>query len=341
MSFNFPKYTLDDVHKHIRRLLATYKAAKDSDNAYINEFLESLRSGADANSARLLVSLGIDINNYYRAGFTKNQRKDFLCLIKKIILKTRDPDIFPKTYPKEILTPAIRFDLALSQFPLEERKPLLEIKAGGEYVRIANFNSFLQFIVLKNKSLNTELSRAIDKTNTEKLYYDFELGRKYRNVRVSKLGSRKGWVFLACKDDIKHLIINYNVEELLDNLGFYFQTISTDDKFITFEYPKDFSQPIFHPTSLTGDWGDASDKSIGFGNEFFLPYKIGDDWGRTYSVSGKNVRVKERIHFPLDNDDNNFFTFSVTPLGGLNGPIKKANLMKILDEALERFGQSL
>jgi len=341
MSSPSPKYTLDDAFRRIRRLLVTHKPLPGSDDAFINTFLNDLRSGADANSARLLVSLGIDINNYYQARCSKNQRKAFLHLIKKIILKTRDTSIYPITYPPELLTPAIRFDHALNTFTPEERKPLFEFDRGGQYVRVSNFNSYLKYIILKNLPLNPHLSRAIDKDSNEKLYYDFDMGRKYRTIRISKLESRKGWVFLACKEDVKELIETANVKDLLDYLGFYFQSISADDKFLTYEYPKEFDHPIFQPTSLTGDWGDASDKKIGFGNEFFMPYKIGEDWGRTYSVSGQDVRVRERIHSPLNNDDSHCFTFTVTPLGDLKETVEKANLMKILEEVLRRYEQSL
>jgi len=334
--------SLDKICDDLIRILAPkYQdlAPGSKDDTYIGSFLEKLRSCSDANSIRLLVSLGIDLNNYHKPEI-QDHLADFIDIVRKVILNIRVMKRKPKSYPSDLVPPAIEFSLSLRDFTPHQLKPAVSIVEDKEYIRISNFNSYLRHVAAKNIYANPGLPANYDMKRSGRYYENLISGRRFTTINVCQLSSRNGWVFLACKTDLTAQLEKKNVELLLDNLGFYCQEIKSSDRYISFDYPPTFNELLFQPTSLTGDWGDADDSSIAVGNEFFLSYRLEDHWGRTFSVSGQDVRIKERVHLSLDFAGKKTYTFSVAPLGELLKPIRKANAMTILGEALDRYEKS-
>lgn len=336
------KTTIWNIYEYLRGILAPDYQQTGSEDAYINDhFLEVLRTSNDSNSIRLLASLGIDFRNYEKLGKDGPQWKAFTAIVRRIILHIRELPRLPKTYPPELLTMAIKFGISLQDFDVQDLRPAISIQESAAYVRISNFDSYLRYIVAKNTAINPSLPASIDMSKPDRYYLMLTNNRRYNKINISLLGSRTGWVFLAHQKDLESPIADKDVESLLDNLGFYCHQIKPNDQYISFTYPDTFEEMLFQPTSLTGDWGYADDTTISFGNEFFLSYKLKDFWGRTFSVSGSHKQIKERVHCSLNGADKKTYTFSVAALGPLPNRILRADMMQVLDEAMERYLQSI
>ncbi|AXY73306.1 hypothetical protein D3H65_04625 [Paraflavitalea soli] len=336
------KTTIWIIYEYLRGILAPDYQTPGTDDAYIDrEFLEELRGASDCNCIRLLASLGIDFRNYEKPGIDDEQRKAFTVIVRKIILHIRELTKLPKSYPEKALTVATKFAISLKDFDAQDLRPAISIQENAEYVRISSFESYLRYVVAKNTSINPSLPATIDMDKPGRYYWMLTNKRRYDKIKISQLGSRTGWVFLAHGKDLASPIANKNVESLLDNLGFYLHEIKPNDQYISFTYPDSFGEMLFQPTTLTGDWGFADDTTISFGNEFFLSYKLEDFWGRTFSVSGSEKQIKERVHRSLNGADQKTYTFSVDALGPLSNRILRADITQILEEAQERYLQSI
>lgn len=340
-----------NYEKSIQKVLKfiTDEFDKVTNEKFVNNFLKSLLKN-DVNSLRLLICLGIDIKTY-RNKFNNDATPylAYLELIKKVILETQSVKT-PKTFNGD-LSSVLKFWLALQNIKIQDRKPKIETLNKGEFFsRIMTLEVFFKFVVYINKEVNNPPNKLIsyDPTEFESYKLKFNEGA-YRKLNISKLGSKTGWVFVGEKDEFDLIFKQENKRntedkliELIDRLGIYFDK---EVDCVVLNYPNDFTEITFQPATVNGDWNvDVNKQNRHFsGNEFFMSYRDYDSWGRTFSVSGKNHSLKERVHSEFDylKSNKKKYYFNIEYLGKITNfslkKIKKADTEIILKEVINRF----
>lgn len=311
------------------KLLTGNDAAEDN---YITTFLSSLMNSVDINSNRLLACIGIDIKAYEKICVTNKECEELCLLFREIILRIEKVKSALFSVPPDLLTPAIYFNISLNDIPI---KPLIRASINEKYIRVISFRNYIEWTVRLNFDSNPDFPEDMDYHEIDRHYSEFINEGLFENIKIANLSSGTGWVFVASYEEVIETLDKKDTIGLLDMLGLYAENINIVDNYIWLKYPENFSDLLFQPSTLTGDWGNYFNARISVGNEFFLSYKKQDDWGRTFSVSGNRKSIKERVHYKLES--RVAYNFLANDLGRLEEPISKASNNIILEEAISRF----
>ncbi|MFP5041611.1 hypothetical protein [Parasediminibacterium sp. JCM 36343] len=332
--------TIEDVYNYVLNNLAPDKM--DINYIDIKSFLDKLLNSKHIFSNRLLMCIGIDIKAYHLRFSTKKEVTHLISSYQQIILdikKIRKP----VTFDGLSIEPYIEFALAVKEFGMHNCKPEIISKDPQEYMRVTNFDTFINRIVPENKHCNPDITFDIEVIHNNKRFYEeFKVDESFREIRIANLSSSTGWVFALDKLDIEIPIQESDIAYVLDQIGYYIgdELPSEENKnqYITIEYPSNFSEEMLQPTALLGDWGKISGEGVLLnGNEFFLSYKKDNDWGKTFPVSGKGSGVKERAHKKFNKAIFDSYLFKINDFNRLDKLILKATDLSIFQAALERF----
>lgn len=346
---NFTKYK-KDIELILEFILSELSLSSTDDDVYVKSFLKKLATN-DLTTLRLLISLAIDMKSHKKTLASSIAKyNDYLEQTKRLLLCTKNFSV-PKTFTKG-LPLVFKFWQAVNTIDIRDRTPYIKTGDKSLLCRLLTFDNFMCYLVHANKDINTRKHKLIDYdfNETEKYYQEFQEG-KYCELFISKLGSRTGWVFVGERKEIeKHLYDNAiataktedNVVSLIDRLGFYIDNVDTKKKYVMLNYPNDFDETLYQPSTITGDWSVDTIYKFFSGNEFFMPYKHLDFWGRTYSVSGMLLPLKERVHLKFDylSLKTRKYKFEAVDLGSIKStsPIK-ANPESVLNAIIERYSE--
>ncbi len=330
---------LNSVYSYVQSKLAP-NLLKDHNDIKINEFLVELRESKNVNALRLLICMGIDIKSSINKLNTEDLNMNTLIHgLRQCILESYSIKVNLLTFPSG-LPPQIRFSLAQSKLSPIPYFPCICCSAPHDYSRIYNFYTYMMFVVKPNKNpIKNPSYEQIDPNEMSRYLKDFNENGKYKTIFITRLGRNKSWVFVAdqMEIDATNYLFENKTEDVLDRLGFYHENIDVGDTYICMNYDSSFNENSYQPDVLTGDWGNVVIDKLSRGNEFFLSNPLIDEWGRTQSVTGTNIALRERVHQNFDFNDSKFYKMEAKPLGKLPNSISKSNNFVVLKEAINRF----
>jgi hypothetical protein len=342
-NFRLYKSRIETIYNLLITEIAPSSSTEDN---YIRFFLKSLFVN-DVNNIRLLACLGIDTKTC-KMRFTKDLfvYNEHIALIRLIILEGKKIAI-PKTFNNKL--PAVyQFWISLKNIDISNRVPSIRCEGNCSLSRIVTFDSYIKYCVEENNSVNQNHNKIIsfDPNELNTYYQKFTEG-KYCNINIARLGRENSWVFVADMGEINDYLqdktipkLDIKVANLIDRLGFYIEEIDPLQKYVALYYPNNFEEQLYQSSTTSGDWGRDKDNSTFTGNEFFMSYKNIDDWGRTFSVSGKLTHLRERVHKSFDHQKSKRkkYKFKGVDLKTINNlPYSKATPEIIVHEILNRF----
>lgn len=299
----------------------------------VSEFIIDLHSQKDLMSQKLLICLGIDCANsikIHSANYTANA---YLQKIRSILLDAANCNVKLASFPGNI-TARWKFVLVQQKKKLEDLAPCFLSPNNINYTRLSTFEKYLQYVLDPNKQYNTGYI-PFDGTPEELDFrYQQFLNGKFNNCNVTKFGFR--YVFVADTSEIEQ--IKHDLGLTANSLGLYIQDAGAGISFVCINYNSGFKGETWHPDSLTGDWGNEKG---GTGNEFYLSYKLLDNFGRTQSIDGKGQQLKERVHLQFDHAGTHLVNLNVANLGVLSKGITRCNDNDILIEGVTRFDEAI
>lgn len=321
----------------IENITHNYPIIKD--NKSITEFVMGLETDDDISAKRLLICIGIDVQNSIditcKLQLSENH---YIINLRRCILNASNCDINTTSFPGE-LTNRWKFAWALNNIDFKDKMPIITCENKLGYSRVYNFSSYLKYVVNINREYNLGVDYIdSDEDEINRHYLKFKSGKKFVNCNVTRLGYDR-FVFIADTSEIE--TIGYeNTENIVDSLGLYIEDTQASEKFVCLNYKNKYKSETWQPDSLTGDWGSLDENLISDGNDFYLSYPNKDGYGRTFSISGKSKQLKERVHLPFDHEGQALYEMKAECLGSIDNQIIKGTDEAMLVEAIERFKSS-
>ncbi|HEX3934583.1 MAG TPA: hypothetical protein VHW43_07870, partial [Puia sp.] len=328
---------------YVKGILAAGPCTTAADAGKIDAFLLQLKQST-INCRRLLICIGIDLKNFsqYIADNKSCPDKAFVTLLREAIVSA---DGMPagKSVPKGEYTYAMRFARALKSKTTSHPPVALNQDSPAGYFRISPFINYMRYIVANNLKSNPDLPASLDLESdelVEEYFEEFIQKERYNKLTITKLGPKNSWIFVVDKADLQSRQAggNQDLHDLADMLGLDINPVMIDHRYVCLEYPENFAEPVYQPSSLMADWG--SRQPYPKGNEFFLSYSVAKQWGRTWSVSGNRAPIKERTHTWFDHGSSKTYEFSAAYLGRLTSVIQRGGDEQIIQEALKRFDEA-
>lgn len=331
---------LEKIYVFVRNILAP-KFSVNQNDAIVNEFLVELHDCNNVNANRLLICIAIDLKSYQDSRITQDEFHRLIELIRNIILGIQSNPLTAKTFEKIDLRelPHVKFAYSLSCYSEGVScQPAKQNRESVTYGKIMDFPNYMKWVVIPNLVMDNKTVDHIHSSQYRR-YYDEEF-HIYSKIKIGFLSSNLKWVFIGDREEFEDDIKERNLSELLNSLGFYLSKIREDVPYICLQYPRNICEveDFFQPTSLSGDWGKIVEENIEEGNNYFLSYKIQDRWGRTFNITGRTYRKKERIHYELNSTPTYFFT--IEALDYLTNHNQNfASKKEILSDAINRFNE--
>lgn len=310
---------------------------KSIDLKHLNLFLNELTESDYFFDRKLLFCLGIDVKCYQnRFGDNSQELESYLINVLDVVNSIYLNPIHLRGISWETLPTSRRFGLILQN---TSRNYIPSIKTSDEnnYARIVRFIDIVNNII--NNELNKDLNNSVFPPGMS--FEDLIVKRKQiinKDIDIHEIEARSlalhgSWIFAANNVDVTTYINDPTA--MIDGLGFYIENIDPDELYFKLQYPTDFSELAFQPTTLVADWGTLrGEEKLYPGNSFFLTYNNLDGWGMTCSVSGKCICFKERVH--LNETFSNLYKFYPTLLAKLN-LFSTRDESEIINEAKIRY----
>jgi hypothetical protein len=261
-------------------------------------------------------------------------KRFFICLaidLKNDLLSSDSLiEIFKKIdFSSKISTPLQQFDTVINNNP---NRFLINSNCNDLTYGKHRYSSVITWEKLFRKI--REYSKVPILPDDHSTHYKIVFEDKYFNFKqIKEFGGWKGVTWIAPYEDLLNCLNNSTndiemVNNVIDRLGLDSSNKRIPEelhKFIYIIFPESFDIPCYQPTSLYGFWKEKGG--------LYLSYCRKNGYGLTYTTSGKNAPMKERV---LRNNHYCNEHFSVKIIGVPDGSLKK-DTAGIVAEGINRF----